>query len=117
MMSMRPSAVAACSTKFFASASWRRSAAIGTILRPVAAAISFAVAANATSTPSWARANAMPLPMPSLLPVTGAVMPLSFRSIRGFYIANLENKRRGLSSAIRLTSAALKPAARKLASG
>ncbi len=59
------------------------SAAMATILRPVARAISFAAASSgslrrahmATSTPSFASASAMPLPMPSLPPVTSAVLP------------------------------------------
>src|SRR5262249_61961789 len=36
----------------------------------------------ATSTPSFASASVMPLPMPSLPPVTSAVFPLSLRSMR-----------------------------------
>src|SRR5512142_3574952 len=75
--------------KFRASASFRRSARMATILRLVALAISFAVfssgslrrAQMATSTPSLASASAMPLPMPSEPPVTSAVLPLSLRSI------------------------------------
>src|SRR5215471_5623585 len=89
MMSIRPSALAPCSMKFFASASFRRSAEMATTLRPVSLAMSFATASSgslrraqiATSTPSLVSANAMPLPMPSLPPVTSAVLPLSLRSI------------------------------------
>src|SRR5262249_21439729 len=89
MISTRPSALAPCSMKFLASASLRRSAAIAMILRPVSLAISFATTSSgslrraqiATSTPSLASARAMPLPMPSLPPVTKAVLPLSLRSI------------------------------------
>src|SRR3984957_7556382 len=89
MMSTRPSTLCPCSMKFFASASLVRSAAMATILRPVAFAISAAVlsrtsarrAQMATSTPSLASASAMPLPIPSLPPVTSAVLPLSRRSI------------------------------------
>src|SRR5450631_59680 len=89
MMSTRPSALCACAMKALASASLRRSAGMATILRPVSLAISFAVASSgslrraqmATSTPSLASASAMPLPMPSLPPVTSAVLPLSLRSI------------------------------------
>src|SRR6185503_20355812 len=59
------------------------------IFRPVALAISPAAASSgslrraqmATSTPSFAMASAIPLPMPSLPPVTSAVLPLSLRSI------------------------------------
>ena len=55
------------------------------ILRPVACAISLAAASSgslrraqmATSTPSLASAKVMPLPMPSLPPVTSAVLPCS----------------------------------------
>src|SRR5262249_59869986 len=62
---------------------------MATIFRPVDLAISPAAASNgslrraqiATSTPSFARASAIPLPMPSLPPVTSAVLPLSLRSI------------------------------------
>src|SRR5574342_1197426 len=62
---------------------------MATILRPVALAISPATASSgslrraqmATSTPSFARASAIPFPMPSLPPVTSAVLPLSLRSI------------------------------------
>src|SRR6186997_1265889 len=75
--------------KFLASLSWRRSAVMATILRPVALAISLAAASSgslrraqiAISTPSFARASAIPLPMPSLPPVISAVLPLSLRSI------------------------------------
>src|SRR5665647_2112108 len=89
MMSMRPSALAACSMKLLASESLRRSAGTATILRPVALAISAAAASSgslrraqiATSTPSLASNSAMPLPMHSLPPVTSAVLPLSLRSI------------------------------------
>src|SRR5664279_5386137 len=89
MMSTRPKALCACSMKFLASASLRRSAGMATILRPVSLAISFAVASSgslrraqiATSTPSLASSKAMPLPMPSEPPVTSAVLPLSLRSI------------------------------------
>src|SRR5450755_1471444 len=89
MMSTRPSALTPCSMKFLASASLRRSAGMATILRPVTLAISCAAASSgslrraqmATSTPSLASASAMPLPMPSLPPVTSAVLPLSLRSI------------------------------------
>src|SRR6185437_15004843 len=89
MMSTRPSALAPCPMKFLASLSWRRSATMATILRPVSLAISLAAASSgslrraqmATSTPSLASASAMPLPMPSLPPVTSAVLPLSLRSI------------------------------------
>src|SRR6185437_1973205 len=89
MMSTRPSALAPCSTKFLASLSWRKSAGMATILRPVALPISAAAASSgslrraqiATSTPSFAKASAMPLPMPSEPPVTSAVLPLSLRSI------------------------------------
>src|ERR1051326_2080869 len=88
-MSTRPSARWLCSTKFLASASLVRSAGTGTILRPVSLAISDAAASSlslrraqiATSTPSRANARAMPLPMPSLPPVTSAALPLSCRSI------------------------------------
>src|SRR5580700_10677312 len=59
------------------------------ILRPVALAISAAVASSgslrraqmATSTPSRAKANAIALPMPSLAPVTIAFFPVIARSI------------------------------------
>src|SRR6478752_374513 len=75
--------------KFLASLSWRRSAVMATILRPVALAISLAAASSgslrraqiAISTPSFAKASAIPLPMPSLPPVISAVLPLSLRSI------------------------------------
>src|SRR6185369_7033973 len=75
--------------KFLASLSWRRSAVMATILRPVALATSLAAASSgslrraqiAMSTPSFARASAIPLPMPSLPPVISAVLPLSLRSI------------------------------------
>src|ERR1700759_4327040 len=75
--------------KLLASASLRRSAGMATILRLVARAISEAVASStsflraqiATSTPSLASAMAMPLPMPSLPPVTSAVLPLNWRSM------------------------------------
>src|SRR5262245_43452790 len=58
-------------------------------LRPVALAISPAAASScslrraqiATSTPSLARASAIPFPMPSLPPVISAVLPLRLRSI------------------------------------
>src|SRR5262245_12061675 len=89
MMSTRPSALAPCSMKLLASSSFRRSADIATILRPVSLEISFAAASSgslrraqiATSTPSRASVRAMPLPMPSLPPVISAVLPLSLRSI------------------------------------
>src|SRR5581483_2560381 len=89
MMSTRPRALCPCSTKFLASASLVRSAGMATTLRPVALAISAAVASSgslrlaqmATSTPSLASNWAMPLPMPSLPPVTSAVLPLSCRSM------------------------------------
>src|SRR3984957_2780221 len=95
-MSRRPSALWPCSMKFLASASLRRSAGIGTILRPVAWEMSLAAASSgsmrraqmATSTPSFASAKAIPLPMPSLPPVTKAVLPCSLRSIR-LLLANL----------------------------
>src|SRR5579863_7087065 len=88
-MSMRPSAAWACLTKFSASAGLVRSAAMATILRPVALAISAAVCSSgplrraqiATSTPSRASACAIALPMPSLPPVTSAVFPVIAKSI------------------------------------
>src|SRR5262245_22514313 len=89
MMSTRPSALAPCATKFLASSSLVRSAVNAWILRPVALAISAALASSgslrraqiAMSTPSLASASAIPLPMPSLPPVTSAVLPVSFRSM------------------------------------
>src|SRR4249919_1691575 len=89
MMSTRPSALWPCSTKFLASLSCRRSAGMAMILRPVVLAISPAAASSgslrrahiAISTPSFAKASAIPLPMPSLPPVISAVLPLSLRSI------------------------------------
>src|SRR5262249_22367104 len=91
MMSTRPRLLCPCSTKRFASASLVRSAVMAKILRPVSLAISPAAASSgslrraqiATSTPSRARQRAMPLPMPSLPPVTSAVLPLSCRSMSG----------------------------------
>ena len=85
MMSTRPSAAWPFSTKLLASASLVRSAGMATILRPVSLAISAAAASStslrreqiATSTPSFASNRAMPLPMPSLPPVTSAVLFLS----------------------------------------
>src|SRR5215470_9542838 len=89
MMSTRPSALWPCVTKFLASASLLRSAGIGTIRRLVSRAISAAASSSgslrraqmATSTPSFASARAMPLPMPALPPVTSAVLPSSLRSM------------------------------------
>src|SRR6476661_4219965 len=89
IMSMRPSALWPCSMKFLQSASLLRSAVMATILRLVSFTISAAAASSgslrraqiATSTPSCASARAMPLPIPSLPPVTSAVLPLSLRSI------------------------------------
>src|SRR6266508_3704480 len=89
MMSTRPSALCPCATKFLASASLVRSATMGTTLRFVSFAISAAAASStslrraqiATSTPSFPSARAMPLPIPSLPPVTSAVLPSSCRSI------------------------------------
>ena len=88
-MSMRPSALCAWATKVLASASLLRSAGIGTIRRLVSRAISAAVRSSdslrraqiATSTPSFASARAMPLPIPALPPVTSAVLPSSLRSM------------------------------------
>src|SRR5581483_5252416 len=74
MMSTRPRALCPCSTKFLASASLAISAA-------VASSGSLRLAQMATSTPSLASNWAMPLPMPSLPPVTSAVLPLSCRSM------------------------------------
>src|SRR5690349_3832736 len=62
---------------------------MGMILRPVSLAIAAAAASSgslrraqmATSIPSRANTSAMPRPMPSLPPVTRAVLPLSCRSI------------------------------------
>src|ERR1043166_4101154 len=89
MMSTRPSAWCALATKFFASRSLVRSAGMATILRFVSRAIAAAASSSgpgrraqiATATPSRARPSAMPRPMPSLPPVTSAVLPSSPRSI------------------------------------
>src|SRR5205085_6120957 len=88
-MSMRPNCRCALSTKFFASASFVRSAATANTLRPLARWISSAALSStslrraqiATSQPSRTRASAMPLPMPSLPPVTQANLPFICRSI------------------------------------
>src|SRR5215469_13368742 len=74
--------------KSLASSFFVRSAGIAKMVRPVCAAISAAAASSgarrraqmATSTPSRASASVMPRPMPSLPPVTNAVLPLSSRS-------------------------------------
>src|SRR5262249_22795846 len=87
-MSRPPRLSAACSTTVRQPSRLRRSAGIDTISRPVAramaAAVSFSVdsvrAQMATRTPSSASLRAMALPMPSLAPVTSAVLPRSPRS-------------------------------------
>src|SRR5947208_11349033 len=88
-MSMRPKCFCAPSTKALASASFVRSAAMASTLRPLALRISSAVFSSgslrraqiATSQPSRASAAAMPLPMPSLPPVMHAILLLSCRSM------------------------------------
>src|SRR6185436_17508111 len=98
MMSMRPRALWPCSMNFLQSASLLRSHVIATILRLVSFAISAAAASSgslrraqiATSTPSCASARAMPLPIPSLPPVTSAVLPLSLRSMSVSFAIGLE---------------------------
>src|SRR5262249_24912169 len=90
-MSTPPRRVAACSTKPTHPARLRRSAGIGTTSNPVAREISSAVAFNfdsvraqmATRTPSSLSLRAIASPMPSLAPVTSAVLPLSPSSIVG----------------------------------
>src|SRR4051794_9442144 len=88
-MSMRPKCLCAPSTKSLAPASRVRSAAMANTLRPPAPRISSAARSStslrraqiATSQPSRASATAIPLPMPSLPPVTQAILPFSCRSI------------------------------------
>src|SRR5580765_7371727 len=88
-MSSRPRSAAAPVTKRSASSVRVRSAQIASTLRPDSARISAAAFSStsrrraqiATSQPSRANARAMPLPIPSLPPVTKAALPVSRRSM------------------------------------
>ena len=90
MMSTRPSALWPCSMKFLQSASLLRSAVIGNDLaawspsrsrRPSPRAAPCGARRSRHRRLPCASARAMPLPIPSLPPVTSAVLPLSLRSM------------------------------------
>src|SRR5581483_9357425 len=96
-----PSAAWSCLINFSASPGLVRSAGIGSILRPVALAISAAVSSSgpfcrpqiATSTPSRANDHVTALPMPALPPVTTAFLPVIARSMASLPKSSLKSPR------------------------